>query len=53
MDILWESEADDALESCLRLIVDDNGEIAFQYRSLEMPEWTDVDEVPMQFEFAI
>jgi hypothetical protein len=53
MEVIWKSEADEALEPALRLIVNDNGEIAFQYRSPDLPEWTDVDEVPMQFKFAI
>jgi hypothetical protein len=53
MEVLWEREANDASGTAIRLIMDDEGSIMFQFKSLELPEWTDVDEVPTQFKFAI
>ena len=49
MEVIWQSEADDPAEAAIRLIMDDNGCIMFQYSSLDFPEWTDVDEVPVHF----
>jgi hypothetical protein len=31
----------------------DDGCIMFQYRSANLSEWTDVDEVPIKFEFSL
>jgi hypothetical protein len=53
MQEIWQREADDATETAIRLIMDDDGCIMFQYRSLDLPEWTDVDEVPTSFKFAV
>jgi hypothetical protein len=53
MEVIWQSEAGDASEAGLRLIMDECGCIMFQYRSVDLPEWTDVDEVPIQFKFAV
>jgi hypothetical protein len=53
MEVLWQLDAGDALETALRLIMDDDGCIMFQYRSGDFLEWTDVDEVPIQFKFAV
>jgi hypothetical protein len=53
MKVIWQSEADDPAEAAIRLIMDDNGCIMFQYRSLDFPEWTDADEVPVHFKFAV
>jgi hypothetical protein len=54
MEVIWQGEAgDDAKETAIRLIMDERGCIMFQYRSLDLPEWTDVDEVPAQFIFAV
>ncbi len=44
MEVIWQREADDASETAIRLIMDDDGCIMFQYRSPDLPEWTDVDE---------
>jgi hypothetical protein len=53
MEVIWQREAGDAAEAALRLIMDDDGCVMFQYRSVNLPEWTDVDEVPTQFKFAV
>jgi hypothetical protein len=53
MEVIWQSDASDAWETAIRLIMDDDGYIMFQYRSQDLPEWTDVDEVPTQFKFAV
>jgi hypothetical protein len=53
MEVIWQRESGDTLETALRLIIDDEGLIAFQYRSLDVPEWTDVDELPFLFRFAV
>jgi hypothetical protein len=53
MEVIWQSEAVDGSAAALRLIMDDDGCIMFQFRSLDVPEWTDVDEVPIQFKFAV
>jgi hypothetical protein len=53
MEVIWQGEAGDASEAALRLIMDDDGCIMFQYRSVDLPEWTDVDELPFQFKFAL
>jgi hypothetical protein len=53
MEVIWQREAVDATETALRLILDDDGCIMFQYRSVDLPEWTDVDEVPTSFKFAV
>ncbi len=53
MEVIWQREASNAAETAIRLIMDDDGCIMFQYRSLDLPEWTDVDEVPIQFQFAV
>jgi hypothetical protein len=41
------------MEAAIRLIMDDDGCIMFQYRSVDLPEWTEVDELPTRFEFAV
>jgi hypothetical protein len=53
MEVIWQSVAGGNSEAALRLIMDDDGCIMFQYRSQDLPEWTDVDEVPFQFNFAV
>jgi hypothetical protein len=53
MEVIWQREAGDATETALRLIMDDDGCIMFQYRSVDLPEWTDVDDVPTSFKFAV
>jgi hypothetical protein len=53
MEVLWEREADDASGTAIRLTMDEDGSITFQYKSLDLPEWTDVDELPIQFKFAV
>jgi hypothetical protein len=53
MEVIWQSEAGDTSEAAIRLIMDDDGCIMFQYRSLDLPEWTDVDDVPIQFKSAV
>ena len=53
MEVIWQREADDAMQTAIRLIMDDDGCIMFQYRSVDLPEWTDVDEVPTSFKFAV
>ena len=53
MEVIWQREAGDATEAAIRLIMDDDGCIMFQYRTVDLPEWTDVDELPMRFEFAL
>ena len=53
MEVIWQREADDATQTAIRLIMDDDGCIMFQYRSVDLPECTDVDEVPTQFKFAV
>ena len=52
MEVIWQSDASDAWETAIRLIMDDDGYIMFQYRSQDLPEWTDVDEVPTRFNFC-
>lgn len=52
MEVIWQSEAGNASQEALRLIINDYGCIMFQYRSVELSDWTDVDEVPFQFELA-
>jgi hypothetical protein len=49
MEVIWQREAVDATETALRLIMDDDGCIMFQNRSVDLPEGTDVDEVPTSF----
>ena len=51
MEVIWPSDAATASETAIRLIVDEDGRVMFQYRSPDVPEWTDVDEVPTQFKF--
>ena len=46
MEVIWQRQAGDATETALRLIMDDDGCMMFQYRSVDLPKWTDVDEVP-------
>jgi hypothetical protein len=53
MEVIWQREAADASETAIRLIMDDDGCIMFQCRTADLPEWTDVNEVPTQFKFAI
>ncbi len=53
MEVIWQGEASDITETALRLIMDDEGLIMFQCRSVDRPEWTDVDEVPAPFQFAV
>lgn len=53
MEVIWQSEDGDASETALRLIMDERGCIMFQYRSMDLPEWTDVDDIPIQFKFAV
>jgi hypothetical protein len=53
MEVIWQREAVDATETALRLIMDDDGCIMFQYRSVDLPEGTDVDEVATSFKFAV
>jgi len=53
MEVIWQGEIGNATEAAIRLIVDDHGCIMFQYRSVDLPEWTDVDEVPTKFKFAV
>jgi hypothetical protein len=53
MEVIWQREAGDVTEAAIRLIMDDDGCIMFQYKSIDWPEWTEVDEVPMQFKFAV
>ena len=53
MQVIWEREAGDVAGAAIRIIVDDDGCIMFQYRSMDLPEWTDVDELPMRFDLAI
>jgi hypothetical protein len=53
MEVIWQREAGDATQSAMRLIMDDDGYIMFQYRSLQLAEWTDVDELPTRFQFAV
>ena len=53
MEVIWQREAGDSLETSIRLIMDEDGCIMFQCRSLEIAEWTDVDEVPSQFDAAV
>lgn len=53
MEVIWQQEAGDASETAIRLIMDEDGCIMFQYRSPDVPEWTDVDELPTQFNFAV
>ena len=53
MEVIWQRDAGDVSEAAIRLIMDDDGFIMFQCRSVDLPEWTDVDEVPMQFKFAV
>jgi len=53
MEVIWQSEAGGCSETAIRLIMDDNGSIMFQYRSPDLPEWSDVDEIPTQFKFAV
>jgi hypothetical protein len=45
MEVIWQREAGDVAETALRLIMHDEGFIMFQCRSLDLPEWTEVDEV--------
>ena len=53
MEVIWQSETSDASEVGLRLIMDETGCIMFQYRSVELPQWADVDEVRIQLKFAV
>ena len=53
MEVIWQGEATESTETALRLIMDDQGLIMFQCWSIEWPEWTDVDEVPVAFQFAV
>jgi hypothetical protein len=53
MEVIWQREANDAAETCIRLIMDDDGNIMFQCKSVELPEWIDVDELPKRFRFAV
>jgi hypothetical protein len=32
--------------------MDKDGDVLFQYRSVDLPEWTDVDEVRIQFRLS-
>jgi hypothetical protein len=52
MEVIWEGESGDTAETAFRLIMDDDGRIAFQHRSLDS-EWTDVDEVPVRIQSAV
>jgi hypothetical protein len=53
MEVIWQREAADGSETAIRLVMDDNGCIMFQYTSPELSEWTDVDELPIRFKFAV
>ena len=53
MEVILQREAGDAAETAFRLIMDDEGLIMFECRSVDLPEWTDVDEVSIPFQFAI
>jgi hypothetical protein len=54
MELIWQSETGDGSETAaMRLIMDDDGCVMFQFRSPDLPEWTDVDEVRTEFKFAI
>ena len=53
MEVIWQREAGNSTEDAIRLIEDEDGCIMFQYRSVDFPEWTDVDELPIRFPFAV
>ena len=53
MQVIWQRDAGNATEAAIRLIEDEDGCIMFQYRSVDFPEWTDVDELPIRFRFAV
>jgi hypothetical protein len=53
MEVIWQSVTRDDTETAIRLIMDDDGCIMFQYGSPDLPEWTNVDEVPTNFTFAV
>ena len=53
MEVIWQGEAGDIAETALRLIMNDDGLIMFQWRFAGRAEWTDVDanEVPTPRDF--
>jgi hypothetical protein len=53
MEVIWQGEATESTETALRLIMNEQGRIMFQCRSVDLPEWTDVDEVSTPFQFTI
>jgi hypothetical protein len=53
MEVIWQQKLMMPRKTAIRLIMDDDGCIMFQYRFVDLPEWTDVDEVPIQFKFAV
>ncbi len=54
MEVIWQGEAGDIAETALRLIMNDEGLIMFQWRFAGRAKWTDVDdpnEVPTLRDF--
>jgi hypothetical protein len=54
MEVIWHGEAGDTSQTALRLIMNNDGLIMFQWRLAGSPEWTDVDdcnEVPTPRDF--
>jgi hypothetical protein len=45
VEVIWQREAGDLAQTAYRLIVNEDGQIMFQLRSLDQPQWTDVDEL--------
>jgi hypothetical protein len=46
MEVIWQREAGDLAQTALRLIMDDEGFIlCFSAGLVDLPEWTDVEEV--------
>ena len=57
MEIIWEGETGDTGETAFRLVMNDEGLLMFQRRSLDHFEWEDVDgpddePVPQDFQFG-
>jgi len=45
VEVIWQREAGDLAETAYRLIVNEDGQIMFQLRSIDQPQWKDVDEL--------
>jgi hypothetical protein len=53
IEVIWQRETGDATETVLRQSWMMTDALCFSIDSVDVPEWTNVDEVPTSFKFAV